>query len=360
MARNYLVLEDGTVLDGEAFGYDKADFGEVVFSTGMDGYQEDLTDPSFRGTILMLTYPLVGNYGIIDSANESDAAHVRALVVREYCKEPSDMYGGKTLDAFMKEQKVPGISGIDTRELVIKTRSTGTMKGAIVYNEDEIDETVKKLKSMASPLDANLVSEVSCKKEYLVDSKKEFTVGLLDCGVKNSILSELSSRFNVRVFPYDTPAQAIIDSGVQGVMVSNGPGNPSHKDLMSTIVKNVEDLSSRMPVSGICFGSQIVALALGAKTYKMKFGHRGGNQPVRFEGKVYVTSQNHGFAVDADSLDGTGLEANMININDNTVEGVCHKDLPVFTTQFHPEACPGPEDTRFLFDRFGKMMEAKR
>ena len=360
MARNYLVLEDGTVLEGEAFGYDSSDFGEVVFSTGMDGYQEALTDPSFRGQILMLTYPLVGNYGISDEADQSDGVHVRGLVVREYCKEPSPMYGGRTLDDYMKAHRVPGISGIDTRELVIKTRSKGTFKGAIVKEGTDLEATVSKLKEMPSPLDANLVAEVSCRKPYEVGGGRDLTVGLLDCGTKKSIVEQLALRYNVKVFPYDTTAQEIADSGVDGIMVSNGPGNPSHEAIMGTVVKTVSDLASQKPIMGICFGSQIIALAFGGSTYKMKFGHRGSNQPVKLEGKVYVTSQNHGFAVDADSLDGTGLEVNQININDGTVEGVKHRDLPVFTCQYHPEANPGPLDTRFLLDRFGRMMEAER
>ncbi len=360
MARNYLVLEDGTVLDGEAFGYDEAEFGEVVFSTAMDGYQEGLTDPSFRGQILVMTYPLVGNYGIIESANQSNGVHVKGLVVREYCKNPSLMYGGATIDSFLKDNKVPGISGIDTRELVLKIREHGTLKGAIISDEAEIEETVEKLKKMAPPTYCNLVKDATCSKAYTIDNGKELTAGIIDCGTKKAIVDELSARYNVKVFPYDTPAQAIIDSGVDGIMVTNGPGDPSHPDIMNSIVRTVDDLSSKLPMMGICFGSQIIALAMGAKTYKMKFGHRGANQPVRFEGKVYITSQNHGFAVDENTIDGTGLVVNQVNVNDGTIEGVMHKDLPIFTCQYHPEAASGPCDTMFLFDRFGKMMEGKR
>ena len=360
MARNYLVLEDGTVLEGEAFGTDKPDFGEVVFSTCMSGYQEALTDPSYQGEILMLTYPLVGNYGIMDSADQSDGIHVRGLVVREYCKEPSLMYGGRTLDDFMKAHGISGISGIDTRELVIKTRSKGTFKGAIINDEARIPETLEKLRTMPAPSEANLVAEVSCKRPYEVASGKDVTVGMIDCGTKKSIVDQLALRFNVKVFPYNTPAQEILDAGVDGIMVSNGPGDPSHPDIVRTVVRTISDLSSHKPLMGICYGSQLMALAFGGSTYKLKFGHRGSNQPVRLDGKVYLTSQNHGFAVDGDSLDGTGLEVNQININDGTVEGVKHKNLPIFTCQYHPEASPGPLDTRFLFDRFGRMMEAER
>ena len=360
MAQNYLILEDGTVLKGEAFGYDKPLIGELVFSTAMDGYQEELTDPSFCGQILMCTYPLIGNYGIMDSANESDKIHVSGLVVREYCKEPSPMYGGKPLDAFMKEHKIPGISGIDTRELVLKIRAEGTLKGIITSEENRIKEIISELKSAPSPLERNMLSDVSCKAPYEINNNKELTVGVLDCGTKKAILDQLSSRFNVKVFPYNTPAQEIIDSSVDGIMVTNGPGDPSQPEIMNSIVKNVKELSSKLPMMGICFGSQIIALALGAKTYKMKFGHRGSNQPVRYNGKVYVTAQNHGFAVDKDSLDGTGLIANQINVNDGSVEGVMHENLPIFTCQYHPEACGGPHDTTFFFDEFGKMMEVKK
>ncbi len=357
MASNFLVLEDGTVLEGEAFGYAMDSTGEVVFGTGMDGYQEELTDPSFRGQILIFTFPLIGNYGMNDEFSQSSGVHVRGIVVREYCKEPSTMYGNVTIDEFLKKHKVPGISGIDTRELVVKIRSSGTLRGAIVQNEDDISETVKKLKKMPAPSTTNLVAEVSPKVIKRYDNKKDFTVGMIDCGAKSGILRDLNSRFNVVVFPYDTPAQAIIDAGVKGVLITNGPGDPAHPEMLKTVARAVDDLSSRMPMMGICYGSQMIALGLGGKTYKMKFGHRGVNQPVKFEGRVYITSQNHGFAVDADSLDGTGLVVNQVNVNDGSVEGIKHKDLPIFTSQYHPEASPGPWDTSFLFDRFKKNVE---
>lgn len=360
MSSRYLVLEDGTVLKGKGFGHDRASYGEVVFSTGMDGYQEGLTDPSFCGQILVFSYPLIGNYGIKKEFNQSDAgAQVSGVVVSEYCDVPSPMYGGEPLGNLLEESKVPGISGIDTRSLVIKIRNSGTLRGAIVSDEESIPETLEQLRSKPLPSDSNLVSRVSCKKGTYTDSGKDITVGILDCGVKRSIVSELSSRFNVRTFPFDSTAQEITDSKIDGLLISNGPGNPAHPDLMRTSVRTISDLSSVMPLMGICFGSQIIALALGGSTYKMKFGHRGSNQPVRFDGRVYITSQNHGYAVDSESLEGTDLTVNQVNLNDGTVEGVIHRDLPVFTTQYHPESSPGPKDTVFLFDRFGKMMEGK-
>lgn len=360
MANNFLVLEDGTVLEGEAFGYSDDSYGEVVFSTGRGGYQESLTDPSYCGQILVLTYPLVGNYGIDGAFYQSDGVHVRGLVVREYCKEPAMTYGGVTLDEFLKERRIPGISGIDTRELVVKIRSLGTFKGAIVKNEEDLDKAIERLKKMPSPMDGNVVAEVSPKEIKTYDNKKGLMIGMIDCGAKKGILDNLNSRFDVTVFPYDTPAQEIIDSRVKGVLISNGPGNPSHPALMNTTIRTVGDLASKMPMMGICFGSQLIALGLGGKTYKMKFGHRGCNQPVKYEGRIYITSQNHGYAVDADSLDGLDLVVDQININDGSVEGIRHRDLPIFTSQYHPEACPGPYDTQFLFDKFKKNVEMQK
>lgn len=360
MARGYLVLEDGTVYDGILFGHCGSAVGEVVFGTGMSGYQESITDPSFRGQILVSTYPLVGDYGIVDEFSQSDGVHVRGLVVRDLCDEPTDMYGGKTLNSFLAEHKVTGIAGIDTRDLVIKIRNGGSMVGAITDDTFSPEETLKRLKKTVSPMKTNLVGEVSCKKAYTVDNGKELTVAVIDCGTKRAILDELSSRFNVSVFPYDTSADMIIESRPDGIMITNGPGDPSHESVAGTVTKAAEILSSRFPMYGICFGSQIIASALGAETYKMKFGHRGNNQPVRFENRVYITSQNHGFAVDASTAEAADFIPDQININDGTVEGCRHRDLDIFTTQYHPEARPGPADTVFLFDRFGKMMKGAR
>ena len=360
MAKNFLVLEDGTVLEGESFGYEGDSFGEVVFTTGMGGYQEGLTDPSFRGQILIFTYPLIGNYGVRDDFQQSNGVHVNGVVVREYCKEPSMMYGGAPLDKYLIEHKIPAISGIDTRELVVKIRQQGSFMGAIVNNEDDISQAIKNFKTLPHPFEQNLVADVSVKKITDYDFKKDITIGMIDCGTKKAIIESLGKRFNVKLFPYDTPAQAIIDSGVKGVMISNGPGDPAHPEIVNTVVKAIKNLASQKPMMGICYGSQLIALGLGGKTYKMKFGHRGENQPVKFEGRVYITSQNHGYAVDEKSLEGTGLVVNQVNVNDGTVEGVMHKDLPIFTSQYHPEACPGPMDTTFLFDRFKKMIEEAR
>ncbi len=360
MARSYLVLEDGSFYEGEAFGHDSPASGEVVFSTGMCGYQESLTDPSFRGQVLVMTYPLVGNYGISDDSYQSDSVHARALVVREYCREPSKTYGGRTLDEFMKKHGVPGISGIDTRDLVIKIRKAGTLRGAVISDGGAIEETVGKLSKMPFPSEGNLVAEVSRKTIGRYDTGKELTVGMIDCGEKRGILKEMTSRFNVVAFPYDTPADVILASKVSGVLLSNGPGDPNQPDVVRTTAKTIRDLSTEMPLFGICFGNQVICQALGGKTYKMKFGHHGCNQPVKYEGRVYITSQNHEFAVDEASLAGTGLVADQFNVNDGTVEGLRHTELPIFTSQYHPEASPGPWDTTFLFDKFGKMVKEGR
>lgn len=346
--------------EGESFGHSTSAVGEVVFSTGMSGYQESLTDPSFRGQILVMTYPLIGNYGVNDEYYQSKMIQTRALVVREYCKEPSPMYGGRTLDDFLKHNKVPGISGIDTRDLVIKIRTKGTFKGAVMNDPNGIEDMIKHLKEMPAPSESNLVEEVTCKEIEKHNFGKETCVGLLDCGEKTGIMRDLSERFNVIAFPYDTPADVIMEHKVKGILVSNGPGDPAHPAIMGTAVKAISDLSTQIPIFGICFGSQIVGLAMGGETYKMKFGHRGSNQPVKYDGRVFITSQNHGFAVDENSLEGKDLIADQINVNDGTVEGLRHRDLPIFTSQYHPEASPGPWDTSFLFDRFAKVTKEGR
>jgi carbamoyl-phosphate synthase small subunit len=355
-----LVLEDGTVFEGESFGFRAPAFGEVVFSTGMCGYQESLTDPSFRGQILVMTYPLIGNYGTDSPFCQSDMVHARALVVREACAEPSPAYGGRTISDFLIEHKVPGISGVDTRALVIKIRTMGTMRGAITEDADSIEDLIKRIRGTPAPSEGNLVGEVSRREVEELSFGRGVRVGLLDCGAKSGILRDLSSRFDVTVFPYDAPADAIAESGVRGLLISNGPGDPSHPAVTSTAARTVEYLSDRLPLFGICFGNQVTALALGGSTYKLKFGHRGCNQPVKHEGRVLITSQNHGFAVDEASLEGTGLVADQFNVNDGTVEGMRHESLPIFTCQYHPEASPGPWDSSFLFDRFAKAVREAR
>ena len=354
MATNYLVLEDGTVLEGEAFGFEKVNFGEVVFNTAMGGYQECLTDPTNCGQILVSTYPLIGDYGITDDAYMSNNVWISGLVVKEYCKDPSPMYNGRKLDDFLKEHQIPAIAGIDTRELTIRIRKNGTLRGAIVFDKSEIDSVMTELKKVS---DENLVAKVSCESAYSIDNGKDLTVGVIDCGLKNDIKDSLSARYNLKVFPYDTPAQVIMDAGVNGVVIANGPGNPAHPAIIDTVVKTVKDLSTQTAIMGLCFGSQVVALALGGKTYKLKYGHRGTSQPVRCGNRIYITTQNHGYAVDDASLEGTGLIADQININDKSVEGTRHKDLPIITCQYTPGES---SDTAFVYEDFTKMMEARK
>lgn len=356
MASNYLVLEDGTIIEGESFGYEADAVGEVVFTTVAGGYQECMTDPSYRGQILIFTYPLIGDGGVTPDCEQSDDVQVRGIVVRECCDAPSQMYKGKPLAPYLKEHKIPAIQGIDTRDLTVKIRTEGSFKGAIVTDRKKAEEMASKLKSMPSPYEENLVGEVSTKKVYDINNKKKVTVGVIDCGVKKGIIAELSSRFNIKVFPYDTPAEAIISSGVQGVLVSSGAGDPRIPEMAQT-VKTVKEVAQKLPVMGICYGGLVIALAFGAKIVKLKFGHRGENQPVKVNGKVLATYQCHTFAVDADSLKGTGLVADQFNINDGTVEGFRHESLPVFMCQYHPEGCPGPMDTVFFFDEFLKKVQ---
>jgi len=357
MAQGYLVLEDGTLFEGELFGACADAVGEVVFETNMSGYQEGLTDPSYEGQILVMTYPLIGNYGIVDDYTKSPGIHVRAVVVREFCKDPSPMYSGGCIDEYLKNNGVPGISGIDTRELVIKIRNNGTMKGAIVSADADVDKVVADLKASPASDEENLVAKVSCKEVTRTDSSKDVTVGLLDCGAESWIAKALAERFNVVTFPYDTSADTIRSSGISGLVVSNGPGNPAHPAIMETVVPAIRELSDKMPIFGIGLGAQVTALAMGAKTYKLKFGHRGGNQPVRdLKGtRTYITSQNHGYAVEAESVEGG--EVRFVNLNDNSCEGIDYPALKAFSVQFYPDVNPLPKDTAALFDRFADLMK---
>jgi len=353
--RSFLVLEDGSVFEGEAFGAIREVFGEVVFATGMTGYQESLTDPSYCGQILVASYPLIGNYGVNSAEMESDRVRVWGYAVREVCAVPSHRSSTMTVDEFLRAWSVPGISGIDTRALIRKLRNFGTMKGAI--GTADPDSLLDKVRAMTHPEKTNLVAQVSTRSPIRYGDGHSRTVALLDCGVKASIVRELRKRFNVVQLPFDTPADVVLDLKPDGVFISNGPGDPAHPDIMATIVSTLRRLKDQLPMMGICLGHQLLSLALGARTYKLKFGHRGVNQPVDLDGRVYITSQNHGFAVDQSSAEKAGLEVTVRNLNDGTVEGVRHSDLPMFSVQFHPEAHPGPHDTSFLFDRFLRMME---
>jgi len=357
MALCYLILEDGTVAEGTGFGFEKTVYGEVVFSTGMTGYQESLTDPSYTGQIFVASYPLIGNYGVNSLDFESSAVRVNGFVVRERCVEPSTMYGGETIDTFLRRYSVPGMSEVDTRSLIIKIREHGTLRGAITF-EGDTDSVLEKVRKMQFPAESNLIKQVSPKDITIHERPGAKEVALIDCGAKDGILRELKKRFAVFDLPYDTPPKFFRDNEVDGVVVSNGPGNPDHPDFRDTIISTVKKIKDDYPLMGICLGVQIISLAFGGRTYKLKYGHRGANQPVSFRGKVYITSQNHGYAVDSESLDGSGAVADQFNVNDGTVEGIRHTELPIFAVQYHPEASPGPRDTSYLFDEFASIMEA--
>jgi carbamoyl-phosphate synthase small subunit len=354
-----LVLEDGSIIEGKGFGAEGEVFGEAVFNTSMSGYQDALTDPSYKGQILLLTYPLIGNYGVNTSDFESEKIQVEGFAVRENCLEPQHPQMEKGISAFLEDQSIPGISGVDTRSLTIKLRAHGTMKAMLKTSWEKIDVQglVERVKGSPHITELDLVDQVTSKEFKKHDGGGRCHVAILDCGMKLGILNSfLERKADVSVLPAHTTSKQIMDLEPDGVLVTNGPGDPVRVDY---VIKTIASLKEELPIFGICFGNQLVSLALGAKTYKLKFGHRGSNQPVKDleTGRVYITSQNHGFAVDADSLTGTGLEVSHINLNDQTVEGVRHKELPIETVQYHPEANPGPKDSAYLFDDFIKLME---
>ncbi|KUP07041.1 carbamoyl phosphate synthase small subunit [Bacillus coahuilensis p1.1.43] len=355
--RRMLLLEDGTVFNGEAFGADVNTYGEVVFNTSMTGYQEILSDPSYCGQIITFTYPLIGNYGINRDDFESITPYIKGMIVREVADFPSNWRNELPLDTLLKQRGIPGISGIDTRKLTRKIREYGTMKGIICPVDINIHEALQTL--IATELPTDQVKTVSTKTSYPSPGRGKRVI-LVDFGMKHGILRELNRRnCDVIVVPYNTTAEEIRQLHPDGIMLSNGPGDP--KDVQEGI-NMIQELLGEIPLFGICLGHQLFALACGADTYKMKFGHRGANQPVKDlrTGKVALTSQNHGFSVDQDSLEGTGLEVTHIALNDQSIEGLTHTKYPAFTVQYHPEASPGPEDANTLFNDFLDLMEENR
>lgn len=354
MKKGYLILQDGQVFEGVRFGAETDTVGELVFTTGMCGYVETLTDPSYAGQIVMQTYPLIGNYGIIREDFEG-ACCVKGYVVREYCGAPSNFRTDCDLDTFLKEQGVPGLYGVDTRELTRIIREHGVMNAAIC---DEIPADLTPIETYAV---TGVVEAVSCKESSVhpAEGEERFRVSLLDYGAKRNIVRELQKRgCTVTVLPATTSAEEILAADPDGVMLSNGPGDPAENTYQ---IEQIRKLLGKVPMFGICLGHQIISHALGAKTFKLKFGHRGANHPVKDlkTGKISITSQNHGFAVDPDTVP-DDVKITLINLNDNTVEGIAHRTLPVFSVQYHPEAAPGPRDPQYLFRDFRKMIVASK
>ena len=368
-----LVLEDGSVYQGIGFGYTEDKFFEIVFNTSMVGYQEIISDPSYTYQGVVMTYPIIGNYGINDDDYETGRPSISAMIVRDYCDYPSNFRYSNTLSEVMEKYEIAGIYGLDTRKLARHIRDNGCMKACIVSIDASTEDTVNKLKAYEVPRDA--VSKVSTKEIYdYVDDQEgkampfpgctniqagiperkanDLKVVAIDCGMKKNILRCLYKKgCDITVVPFDTPSDKIAAYNPDGIFISNGPGDP--EDVTATIA-TIKNLIGKYPIFGICLGHQIISLAYGAKTYKLKFGHRGGNHPVKNLKKnlVEITSQNHSYAVKDDSLDGTGLTATHINLLDNTIEGVeCTKDT-VFSVQYHPESAPGPQDSSYLFEEF--------
>lgn len=352
--KRLLILEDGSVYEGTAFGADHFQVGELVFNTGMSGYQEVLSDLSYCGQIVMMTYPMIGNYGINHDDFESLDPAVFGFVVRECCEQPSNFRSDYTLDEFLKMKNIPGIQGVDTRAITRKLRTSGTMRAIMADEGVDVEEIVKILKN--TELMHDQVARVSTRNPFPIPNRGRRVV-LMDFGAKLGIIRELSKRnCDLTVVPYDTDAQSILDLKPDGVMLSNGPGDP--KDVPEAVA-TIRELMGKVPLFGICLGHQLISLASGANTVKLKFGHRGCNHPVinLASGKVEMTSQNHGYAVELDSLEGTDLVMTHQALNDKSVEGVRHTKYPVFSVQYHPEASPGPEDSNYLFDQFMELME---
>ena len=354
----FLILEDGTVFTGQSIGAPREVISEIVFNTSMTGYLEVLTDPSYAGQAVVMTYPLFGNYGICYEDMESDRPWLDAFIVRELSRIPSNFRSEDTIQNFLLKYDIPGIAGIDTRALTKILREKGTMNGCITTDEHyQINEILPKLKAYTT---GKVVEKVTCKEKYVLEGNGP-KVALLDLGAKRNIARSLNERScEVTVYPALTTAEEILAANPDGIMLSNGPGDP--KECTSVIEEIRKLYASDVPIFAICLGHQLMALANGADTHKMKYGHRGGNHPVRdlSDGRVYISSQNHGYVVDTDNLDPSIAVPAFENVNDGTNEGLSYTGKNIFTVQYHPEACPGPRDSAYLFDRFMKMMEESK
>jgi carbamoyl-phosphate synthase small subunit len=388
MKKALLALEDGRVFEGTAFGADASHTGEICFNTSMSGYQEVLTDPSYRGQIVTMTYPMIGNYGVNPLDTESSQPHVRGFVIEELCEVPSNWRSTQTLDAYLKEWNIPGIQGIDTRALTTHLRTRGAMRAVITSEAITAEEAVKIAANSPTMEGSDYVKEVTTPKPYLWDPEdmesREWDIPspsqnregapegcyhplpaarhhivAYDFGIKRNILRRLrQAGFRVDVVPATTSAKDVLAKNPDGVFLSNGPGDPAALDY---IHQEVKQLIGVKPIFAICLGHQVLGHAYGGKTFKLKFGHRGGNQPVKDlrNGKVSITSQNHGFAIDPSSLP-SNVEVTHINLNDGTVEGMRHREAPVLSVQYHPEAAPGPHDAKYFFAEFARMIETGR
>lgn len=351
-----IVLESGREFYGYGFGADREATGEIVFNTSMVGYQEILSDPSYTDQMVVMTYPLIGNYGITDEDYETKYPTIGGMIVREYNDLPSNFRYTKTLGEVCEEYGIPCVWGIDTRMLTRIIRDEGTQRVIVVDASMPQEEALRRLKEV--PVRRDMVKRVSCRKRWFSrTANHRFDVVAVDCGIKHNIIRKLNEKgCNVTVVPYDITAEEVMAFRPDGLFLSNGPGDPTD---VQPVIEMVRTLRGRLPIFGICLGHQVISLAYGARTFKMKFGHRGGNHPVKNleTGKVEITSQNHSFAVDTESLKGTGLTLTHLNLLDDTAEGVeCRADR-IFSVQYHPESAPGPQDSTYLFDKFIKMME---
>lgn len=342
-----LILENGVIFEGKAFGYLKECVGEVVFNTGMTGYQEVLTDPSYYGQIVTMTYPLIGNYGINLEDLESKEPKVRGFIVREKCQYPNNFRCELELETYLAQNKILGLDGIDTRALTKILRNNGTMKGIIVLDNSNLEDVKEKLEAFSN---RDAVSIVSTNEKYEISGEGK-NVAIIDFGIKQNIIRNFVKRgCNVTVFPYNVKAEEVLEINPDLVFLSNGPGDPED---MGDAVNEIKKIVGKKPIVGICLGHQLLALTLGGETKKLKFGHRGCNHPVKdlINNRVHITSQNHGYYV---ATLPENMEITHISMNDGTVEGMKHKELPIFSVQFHPEACPGPKDSEYIFDEFMK------